>query len=392
MGENVRMAQRSCSSLCRRGRRLWKCGVLFSIVISVIEVFRIFGVKNITLCAPPREEPSIVPGTTTVRPPNNYSYPLDIDFLNLLETIDANRPVPVQPINEHGFNYISNPKNICKVRHKRNEKSPFFLLILIKSSRENFHLRQTIRWRTKEPEFRRWKTRVRIVFLLGYSFNESNSEISKESAIFKDIVQEDFLDTYRNLTYKTVMGYRWATKYCKTATHILYQDDDFHFNVENVFYYLRLQQDPDSVYLGYYIEDSPPDRHNDSKYYVSYDEYPHPYYPPYFPGGAYFVSMQIAQKFVKVFPYVQHIAIDDTFLGIVAHKLNITLQDSNLIAFHGCENYTDIISCRGYNNVGEVFSAWKEFLWNLGIFKNAHDGSTVQQVHLDTQLADEPNS
>ncbi|XP_061178784.1 beta-1,3-galactosyltransferase 1-like isoform X1 [Saccostrea echinata] len=358
---------RWCKSAFRNSRRYWKYGLLFTVIVSVIELIRIFLVKNVTLCTIPREEIT----TTTMRPPDNFSYPHEADFARLLEDIEANRPIYLEPNNIHGFNYISNPDNICNVKNIHKKKNPFFLLILIKSSRDNFHLRQTIRWRTKHKTFKKWRRRVRIVFLLGYSFNETNDDLSKESAMFKDIVQEDFLDSYRNLTYKTVMGYRWATRYCPIATHILYQDDDFHFNVENVFSYLRQQANPDSVYIGYYINDSPPDRHNTSKYFMSYDDYPHRYYPPYFPGGAYFVSMNIAQKFVKVFPYVKHMAIDDVFLGIVAYKLNVTLYHSDLIAFNGCENFTEIISCRGYNSIGEVFYGWKEFIKDLGIFKSA---------------------
>jgi hypothetical protein len=349
-------------------------------VYAVIEVIRIFFVKNITLCVVP---PSEIP-TTTPRPPGNFSYPLDVDFIELLGNIEANHPIDIEPINVHGFKYISNPDTICNVKKLKRAKNPFFLLILIKSSRHNFHLRQSIRWSTRHKQFRKWKKRVRIVFLLGYSFNETNDEIIKESALFKDIVQEDFLDTYRNLTHKTIMGYRWATKYCPVATHILYQDDDFHFNVENVFSYLQLHDDPDSVYLGYYIDDSQPDRHNTSKYYVSYEVYPHKYYPPYFPGGAYFISMHIAQKFVKVFPFVRHMAIDDVFLGIVAHKLNVTLYDSDLIAFKGCENFTSIISCRGYLNVDEVFTGWKDFISELGIFKRSSLMFSIE----DTSKAD----
>lgn len=360
---------RRCRPSFRISRRYWKCGILFSIVYAVIEVIRIFFVKNITICVMPPPVTTTPP--TTPRPPNNYSYPLDVNFIKLLEDIEANRPIAFEPINVHGFNYISNPDSICNVKNLRKTRNPFFLLILIKSSRHNFHLRQSIRWSTRHKRFRKWRKRVRIVFLLGYSFNETNDEISKESAIFKDIVQEDFLDAYRNLTHKTIMGYRWATRYCPVATHILYQDDDFHFNVENVFSYLQQHDDPDSVYLGYYIEDSEPDRHNTSKYYVSFEVYPNRYYPPYFPGGAYFISMHIAQKFVKVFPYVKHMAIDDVFLGIVAYKLNITLHNSDLIAFNGCQNFTDIISCRGYSSVDEVFTGWKDFISDLGIFKSA---------------------
>ena len=35
-------------------------------------------------------------------------------------------------------------------------------------------------------------------------------EVGQESAEHGDIVQGDLLDTYRNLTYKSVMGHLWV--------------------------------------------------------------------------------------------------------------------------------------------------------------------------------------
>lgn len=107
----------------------------------------------------------------------------------------------------------------------------------------------------------------------------------------------------------------------------------------------------DFVYIGYYIEDLFLDRYNDSKYYMMYDDYFYFYFLFYFLGGVYFISMNIVQKFVKVFFYVKYIVIDDIFLGIVVYKLNVILYDLGLIVFGGCENFMEIILCCGYINV-----------------------------------------
>ena len=39
--------------------------------------------------------------------------------------------------------------------------------------------------------------------------------IARENDKHHDIVQGDFLDTYRNLSYKNVMGKLWVTEFCQ---------------------------------------------------------------------------------------------------------------------------------------------------------------------------------
>ena len=51
----------------------------------------------------------------------------------------------------------------------------------------------------------------RLVFMLGTTPNTRLlEEVGQESAEHGDIVQGDLLDTYRNLTYKSVMGHLWV--------------------------------------------------------------------------------------------------------------------------------------------------------------------------------------
>ena len=39
--------------------------------------------------------------------------------------------------------------------------------------------------------------------------------IARENELHHDIVQGDFLDTYRNLSYKNIMGQLWASEFCE---------------------------------------------------------------------------------------------------------------------------------------------------------------------------------
>lgn len=77
------------------------------------------------------------------------------------------------------------------------------------------------------------KFTVKVVFLLGqtqYAYmeeeytDEVQNRINQESESYGDILQEGFLDTYNNLTLKSIMLLKWVTNNCddKGKTSFLY--------------------------------------------------------------------------------------------------------------------------------------------------------------------------
>ena len=63
-------------------------------------------------------------------------------------------------------------------------------------------------------------------------------EIKEENYLHGDLVQGNFIDSYRNLTHKGVMGLRSVTENCEQAQFIVKIDDDMCVNtflvIENV--------------------------------------------------------------------------------------------------------------------------------------------------------------
>ncbi|XP_062622187.1 UDP-GalNAc:beta-1,3-N-acetylgalactosaminyltransferase 1-like isoform X2 [Saccostrea cucullata] len=292
--------------------------------------------------------------------PYNISHPYNVNFEELLVLKESGQSIPLKPLNRHPYKYILNPSNICQEPPPQNNS--LFVLILIKSAPDNFHLRQTLRMSMEKNPIE--KGYVRIVFLMGTSKKELNKNTMVENAMYGDLVQQDFVDSYKNLTIKTVMGYNWAVEYCPNATHILYKDDDFHFNVKNLLKFLGSHEHPQSLLVGYRVDKAPVMRHPASPHFVRKEDYPNRIYPPYLAGGAYVVSMDVAQRFVIAFPYVKYITVDDSYIGIVAMKLNILPQMNNvLFSFKDCKDLdSKVIACRGYTSHKEIFSAWKTFV------------------------------
>lgn len=55
---------------------------------------------------------------------------------------------------------------------------------------------------------------VKIVFLVGQTNNDTQQRIVTESEKYGDLIQESFLDSYNNLTLKTIMMLKWVSLNC----------------------------------------------------------------------------------------------------------------------------------------------------------------------------------
>ena len=257
--------------------------------------------------------------------------------------------------------YLINPTSICD---SFNEYTGIKLVVLVKSSTEHFHMRRLIRYEADVD--REFKGSIKTVFLLGRS-TTLNKEILEESRVYGDIVQGSFMDTYRNLTMKTIMGYRWLSEHCANADYLVLRDEDYRFNFGNLFNYLKSQKENASIFVGHLIENGADIKRDPKhKWYLSKQEYPEKTFPPYFPGGANIVSIAIAKKMASNFNLVNIIKIEDVYIGLVARASNITLTDSQLIEYD-CKNFQKDIACRQFLTPKEVLTAWK----GLALY-NAH--------------------
>jgi hypothetical protein len=70
-------------------------------------------------------------------------------------------------------------------------------------------------------------------------FTFSQAALEFEAEQYHDIVQEDFQDTYHNLTYKGIAGLKWISYFCPHARFILKTDDDIFVNTFTLFRHLR---------------------------------------------------------------------------------------------------------------------------------------------------------
>ncbi|XP_011504271.1 PREDICTED: beta-1,3-galactosyltransferase brn isoform X2 [Ceratosolen solmsi marchali] len=167
---------------------------------------------------------------------DSFIYPYEGDIHEFIVALRQNQKPNVPPINDHNFTFIHDIKDKCIEPSFQTLRVVF----LIKSAVENYNRRMAIR-NSWGFEKRFSDVPLKTVFLLGTHINDNEllNKINFESLVYHDIVQADFLDTYYNNTIKTMMGFKWAVKYCANSKFYMFVDDDIYISVKNVLRFLR---------------------------------------------------------------------------------------------------------------------------------------------------------
>lgn len=212
---------------------------------------------------------------------------------------------------------------------------------------------------------------TKVIFLLGrpqssylqnnYENDSKQQEIVKEAQSYGDILQEDFLDSYNNLTLKSIMLLKWVNNVCGTnVKYVLKVDDDTFVNVPNLIHILiggtvpvynttlkfydsktllTLHKDQPimktkDLLLGYLFCGAKPVADATSKWYTPYYLYKQDQYPPYLSGTAYLLSLSVVRKLYEQALETPYFHLEDVYItGICASKRKIKRIHSPLFYF-----------------------------------------------------------
>lgn len=255
---------------------------------------------------------------------------IDVDKIPLNRTVfGSNYTLNRERSSEFDFPYIIDGKNICK-KHK-----PPYLVIMVPSVHTHIDTRSTIRqtWgRSADPGV--WpkvgvlKKVVKLVFLFGTSKTAlGNNIVKEESKMHGDIVQADFVDSYFNLTYKSVMGLRWVAEFCSESKYVLKADEDVFVHVKNLLDFLEKQDyKPRGTVFGHALLKSEVLR--TGRWAVTKQAFPLSVYPTYTCGNTYVISTNMAANIYYTAGLLPYLNIEDVFVtGIVREFLGADLGD-----------------------------------------------------------------
>jgi beta-1,3-galactosyltransferase 1 len=209
---------------------------------------------------------------------------------------------------------VSNSWNLCA---GNGSGLDVFIYVFIRAN--GFEFRENIRntWanRTLFPT-------VNVGFVIGLSADpDINLKIVKENEQYGDVIQGDYLDTYRNLTFKSIMTWRWIKYNCMGAKYTVKIDDDMLPHIPNLLAFLRNKTRFNPPRLSFACRlwtTMGPIRDVDSKYYLSREEWPLDAFLPYCSGVAFVTTIDVPSMLYDLSFTTKMIWIDDVNNGVVA--------------------------------------------------------------------------
>lgn len=224
------------------------------------------------------------------------------------------------------------------------------LIILITSSHKNTEARDAIRetWLTHSKNN---TGNVRYVFVFGLlKLKDFNDKIRTESLIYKDILQANFYESYLNLTYKTLSGFKWVSENCADVKFVMKTDDDVWINIPNILKVLaKYQTVLQTLVGGACTYGAEVNRNRTSKWYVPRSIYPLDRYPGYCSGTGYVTSMAVVSKIYEVSRDIPYFHLEDVYIGLCLKKLRMETYDikgffSHIRTKDACVFKTDLVA------------------------------------------------
>jgi beta-1,3-galactosyltransferase 1 len=144
-----------------------------------------------------------------------------------------------------------------------------------------------------------------------------------EAQKYGDIVVEDFIDSYHNLTLKSLFMLKWTMNWCSSVPFVLKTDDDMLINVRGL-----LQELDSSKYklsqpliIGRIQEGSTPYRHKSSKWYLPHWLYEETILPVFASGTGYIMTQEAVSEMFSNALDTPLLPLEDVFLtGVVAAR------------------------------------------------------------------------
>ncbi|XP_066600492.1 beta-1,3-galactosyltransferase 5 [Prorops nasuta] len=207
---------------------------------------------------------------------------------------------------------------------------------IVTSNAENILPRSALRSAYPNEELN--ELGIQRIFLLGLLnkinkpiINISQSALLDEANRFHDILQGNFIESYKNLTLKHLMGLQWVVNNCINAQFIMKMDDDIVANLYEMPQLLKDNLINNNTISGYILRSMKPIRNTSSKWFVNKVDYPFDVYPDFASGWLYITTLPVARKIVdSVSLNQQYFWIDDVFItGILREELGIKLNSIN---------------------------------------------------------------
>ena len=224
-------------------------------------------------------------------------------------------------VNQYVHRFVMKPEKICD--------KDTFMMILVHSFHPYTEKRMAIRetWGSV-TKGKAWPNKtitdnLKLVFMLGTHKQAGfNDKIRDEMEIYNDIVQGDFIDDYKNMTLKSLLGLKLVMEECPKAKFMLKSDDDMIINLPYLLQILH-QRAYNWTMMGPLNRGSRVYR--SGKWKLTQEQYPFYTFPEYEAGSAYVFTTDLVKPLYETAEYVPSFHIDDVYItGVLGRILNVT--------------------------------------------------------------------
>ncbi|XP_039747986.1 uncharacterized protein LOC120625116 isoform X2 [Pararge aegeria] len=215
------------------------------------------------------------------------------------------------------------PSNVMKIPPKGYEDNPDLdeVLSMLKKSKD-FPKEEILEEETGST------VDFKLVFLLGLPSQENDTsiqdKIEEEVEKYGDVIQEGFVDSYNNLTLKSIMMLKWVTNNCnESVRYFLKTDDDVYVNVPNLVLNLQNRsqvhdstkgQEKEYLLIGDLICGARPVQDVSNKWYSPRYMYGGRVYPRYLSGTGYVLSSHTAMALYEAALRTSYFHLEDIYI------------------------------------------------------------------------------
>lgn len=223
------------------------------------------------------------------------------------------------------MHYVSNKSDVCW----HNQGSGLSLLVMVITSPINLDARQSIR--------RTWgglavERGAKLLFVIGrpaidgpVNVGQTLSQlIAQEDEAYNDILQGNFVDSYDNLTLKSISILNWVAEHCRQVKYVFKVDDDMFINMQMLVDFAETSNYR-NVLIGKIAKKWAPHRNRASKYFVSYGEFNQTLYPNFATGPAYMITGDAVPALLhQLDSGVPVMRLEDVFVtGVLAERASV---------------------------------------------------------------------
>jgi len=211
------------------------------------------------------------------------------------------------------------------------------IVTVVHSAVSHKNKREMLRKSWTKPNLKGVNTR--LAFILGRPGSPADNslkaqqELAKEVESFGDIVQADFIDTYRNLSTKNIFGNLWASEFCHQAELVVKTDDDTFIDLYALHHITRDLINSTSYKTNQFMlcpvrSGLKIVRIKKSKWYVSYGEWskndvPEERLPSFCTGNFHATNPGTAKRLVEVARNTKVLSLEDVWVsGYLVSRLN----------------------------------------------------------------------